>query len=63
MLRQGESDLRFESLSPLYLCTITILVAVLPIGSTALFADRIKPFSFSFLIGDKGLSGFSFYLT
>ena len=63
MLIRGERELPFESLKPLCLCTITILVAVLPIGSTPLLADGLDAFSSSFLMGESGLPGFSFYLT
>jgi hypothetical protein len=63
MLSRGERELPFESLRPLCLCTITILVAVLPIGSIALLAEGLEAFSSSFLIGESGLSGFSLYLT
>lgn len=37
MFALGESEVMFESLKPLCLCTITILFAVLPIGSTPTF--------------------------
>lgn len=61
MLTLGESEVALESLRPLCLCTITILVAVLPIGSPAALFVVAGLDVLSLMSGDNGASCLDYF--